>query len=146
MLFILHSVTFSSASSDSDAGSAIAQADQRVNLCYSAVADAEKAGANVTGLLFVLDDAGMLLSKAHLAFQNGDFDSAYNFAVQSNTTLNGFESVANSLRNTAAQQKRLDLAVNVVGSTEGAVAVVIAGLWLWFYLRKRPEKSRSVVG
>ena len=53
--------------SEADATAAVASADQRVNVCYSAVADAEKAGANVSGLLVTLNDAGVLLSEAHLA-------------------------------------------------------------------------------
>lgn len=144
MLFIVRSVTFSYASTESDASSAIVQAEQRIEGCYSAAADAEKAGANVTGLLSVLDDAGMLLSKAKLAFQNGDFDSAYGLAVQSNSTLTGFEAQAGSLRNTAAQQGRVDFLVNVVGSTAGTFAVIVIGLLLWFSLKKRYEKSGSV--
>lgn len=146
MLFIVRSVTFSIASSESDAGLAIAQADQRVEVCYSAAADAEKAGGNVTSQLSVLDDAGMLLSKARLAFQNGDFDSAYSLAVLSSTTLTGFESMAGSLRDTAAQQRRVDFWVNVVGSTVGTFAVIVGGLLLWFSLKRRYEKSGSVAG
>jgi hypothetical protein len=142
VLLIVRSVNFSSASSVSDASSAIAQAEQRISACYSAAGDAEKAGANMTSLLTVLDNAGMLLSEAQLAFQNGNFDSAYTLAVQGNTTLNGFESQADSLRNTAAQQGRTDFLVNVVGSTVAAFAVIAVGLSVWFYLR-RPEKSRS---
>lgn len=146
MLFFVRSVTFSIAPSESNAGLAIAQADQRIEVCYSAAADAEKAGANVTGLLSVLDDVGMLLSKAHLAFQNGDFDSAYSLAVQSNTKLTGFESLAGSLRDTAAQQRRVDFLVNVVGSTAGTFAVIVGGLLVWFSLKRRYEKSGSVAG
>lgn len=144
MLFIVRSVTFSSASSESDAGLAIAQAEQRIDVCYSAAADAEKAGANVTSLLSVLDEAGLLLSRARVAFQNGDFDSAYDLAVQSNTRLNGYESQAFSLGDAAAQQGRVDFLVNVVGSTAGTFAVIVVGLLVWFGLKRRPEKSGSV--
>jgi hypothetical protein len=141
----VRSVTFSYASTASDAGLAIAQAEHRIEVCYSAAADAAKAGANVTGLLSVLNESGMLLSKAKLAFQNGDYDSAYSLAVQSNTTLTGFEAQAGSLRDTAAQQGRMDFLVNVVGSTAGTFAVIVIGLSVWFYLKRRPEKSRNVV-
>jgi hypothetical protein len=141
VLFLVRSVTFSYASSESDASSAIVQADQRIEVCYSVAADAENAGANVTGLLSVLDDAGLLLSKAKLAFQNGDFDSAYSLAVQSNSTLIGFESLAGSLKNTAEQQARVDFWVDFVGSAVGTFAVIFGGVLLWFYLKRRYEKS-----
>jgi hypothetical protein len=140
VLFIVHSVTFSYASTESDASSAIAEAQQRIEVCYSAAADAAKAGANVTGLLSDLDDAGQLLSNASLAFQNGDYDSAYSFAVQSNSTLVGFEENAASLKNTAVQQGRLVFWVDIVGSTVGTFVVIFGGVLLWFYLKRRYVK------
>jgi len=145
VLFVVRGVAFSYASTASDASSAIAEAELRIQVCYSAAADAEKAGANVTGLLSVLDGAGLLLSKASLAFQGGDYDSAYSLAVQSNSTLARFEAQAGSLKNTAVQDGRMDFWVNIVGSTVGTFAVIIIGVLLWFYLKRRPEKSRNVV-
>jgi hypothetical protein len=50
------------------------QADQTIKDCYLAVATADKAGGNVTDLLSTLQYAGMLLSKANLAFERGDFE------------------------------------------------------------------------
>jgi hypothetical protein len=144
VLFFVGSVTFSSASSESDAGLAIAQAEQRIEVCYSAAADAEKAGANVTSLLAILDEAGMNLSEARVAFQNGNFDFAYTLAVQSNATLNGFELNATSLRDRAAQQGRVGFLVNVVGSTVGTFVVIVIGLLVWLSLKKRYERSGSV--
>ena len=117
------------------------QAQQRIEVCYSAAADAAKAGANVSGLLSDLDDAGQLLSKANLAFQNGDYDSAYTLAVQSNSTLIGFESLAGSLKSTAIQQGRVVFWVDIFGSTVGTFAVIFGGLLLWFVLKRRYEKS-----
>jgi len=140
VLFVVRSVSFSYASSESDAGSAIAQAQLRIEVCYSAAADAAKAGANVTSLLSDLDDAGQLLSNASLAFQNGDYDSAYSLAVQSNSTLVGFEANATSLKNTAVQQGSWVFWVDIVGSTVGTFVVIFGGVLLWFYLKKRYEK------
>lgn len=144
VLLIARSVTYSFATSESEASSAITQAQQTINACYSAASNAEKAGANVTSLLSILDEAGMNLSEAQLAFQNGNYGSAYTLAVQSNTTLNGFESQADSLRNTATQQGLADFDVNVVGSTVAAIAVVVIGLLIWTYLKNRPEKPKKV--
>lgn len=134
---MLHWAPFCLASTEAEAGSAIADAEQRVNACYVAVANAEKAGGNVTALLSVLDDAGMLLSKAHLAFQVGDFDSAFAFAGQSKAKLEGFESSASSVRDAAAQARSRDFYVNVVGSAAGTVAVVVVGFVLWRFLKKK---------
>jgi len=140
-LFLMRNITFSYASTAFDASSAIVQAQQRIEVCYSAAADAENAGANVTGLLSVLNESGWLLSRASLAFQNGDYDSAYTLAVQSNSTLTGFEAQATSLKNTAEQQGRVDFWVDIVGSTVGTFVVIFGGVLLWFYLKRRYEKS-----
>jgi hypothetical protein len=134
------------ASTEAEAGSALADAEQRVNVCYVAVADAEKAGGNVTTLLSTLDDAGMLLSKAHLAFQVGDFDSAYDLGVQSEARLDGFDSQANSLKDSAAHQHYLDFMINVVGSAAGTVAVVVAGFAVWFLLKRKYKQTGEVAG
>ncbi|RLI41503.1 hypothetical protein DRO59_06810 [Candidatus Bathyarchaeota archaeon] len=47
-------------------------------------------GQMLRKLLRVLDDAENLLSKAKLAYNNSDFNSAFNFAVQSQDKLNSF--------------------------------------------------------
>ena len=118
----------------------MAEAQQRIEVCYSEAADAARAGANVTALLSDLDDAGQLLSNASLAFQDGDYDSAYSLAVQSNSTLVGFEVNATSLKNTAVQQGRVVFWVDIVGSTVGAFAVIVIGVLLWFHLKRRYVK------
>lgn len=144
MLFTVHSFTVSSAATESDAGSAMAQAQQRIETCYSLAADAAKAGANVTSLLETLDEAGWNLSQAQAAFQNGDFDSASALAVHSSHLLDGFEANASSLKDSASQAARVDFLVNVVGSTAGTFAVIVGGLLVWFILKRKPEKSRKV--
>lgn len=128
--------------SEADASQAISEAEQRVNVCYLAVADAQNAGANASQLLSVLQEAGLLLSKARVAFEKGDFDSAYNLAVQSNSSLNGVDTDANSLRDTARQERSLDFMVNIVGSTVGTFAVLVGGFLAWF-LSKREHTNEG---
>jgi hypothetical protein len=123
--------------SEADATSAVAQADQRVSACYLAVADAQKTGANVSGLLVTLDDAGVLVSEAHLALAYGNFDSASALAGQCVAKLDGFENAAGNLRDSASQARSVDFEVNVVGSAVGAVAVAVGGFLAWGYLKKR---------
>jgi len=124
-------------SSETDARSAVAEASQRVNTCYSAAADAAKAGANVTGLLVTLDDAGGLLSKAELALAKGEFDSASTLAHLSEERLVGFEEAAVGLRDSAVRAGFLDFALSVVGSAVGSIVVVLVGVTVWFYLKRR---------
>lgn len=128
--------------SEAEAKSAIKAADNDVLVCYSAVADASKAGANVTALLITLNEAGGLLSKAKLAYNNSNFTSAFNFAVQSQDKLKGFVGEAEGLRESAMQANYEDFMFNVVGSGVGAVAVLVGGYIVWVILKRR-EKPRG---
>ena len=130
---------------ETEAKLAIAAAEERIVVCYQAVADADKAGANVTVLLVVLNEAGDLLSRAALAYEMGDFDSALDFALQSQERLNGFVVEADVLREAAIQQSYWDFMVNVVGSIVGTVVVICGGFVVWFFLKRRYEKAGSVV-
>jgi len=127
-----------------EAGEAIAEAEAAVLDCYKAVMDAERAGANVTELLGVLNEAGMLLSKSHLAYSIGDFGSARDFAVWCQGNLTGFVEEADDLRDVAMQEGYWDFMVNVVGSAVGAVGVVCSGFAVWFFFKKREESKERI--
>ena len=130
---------------ETDVRSSVAAAEERIVVCYRAVADADEVGANTSALLAVLNEAGLLLSRADLAYEMGDFDSALDFANQSQERLNGFVAQAVVLRETAVHQGYWDFMVNVVGSIVGAAAVVCGGFVVWFLLKRRYEKAGRVV-
>jgi len=136
------SCVFAADGTEGDARAAIAEAKNRVADCYRAVADAESAGANVTGLLNALNEAGMLLSRGYLAYNVGDFGSARDFAVWCSGNLTGVVDEADALKQTAMQERYWDFMVNVVGSAVGSVAIVCGGFAVWFFL-ERCEKSRG---
>jgi hypothetical protein len=121
----------------SDAATAISSAQNTIVNCYDAAKAAEAAGANITGLAGTLNEAGLLLSQAQLAYSQSDFDAAANYAAQSQNKLNGFISQADSLRQAALQRESWDFLVNFVGSIVGAFAVVAAGFAVWFFLKRR---------
>lgn len=54
---------------ETDVRSSIAAAEERIVVCYRAVADADEAGANTSALLAALNEAGELLSRANLAYK-----------------------------------------------------------------------------
>jgi hypothetical protein len=148
--FILASLSISgslsvSASSEADARSAVAVAQGKVVDCYTAVAEAAKAGANVTSLLVRLNDAGELLSQANLAYSAGNFDSARKFAVQSQTRLNGFVGEANASKENALQEQYWNFMVNVVGSLAGTAAVVLGGFVGWRLLKRKHRSAEQAV-
>ena len=118
---------------------AIAEAQQELTVCYQAVANASSAGANVAGLLRVLDQAGENLSQADLAYGIGDNASALIYANQCLNLLiqNNVQTRANALESSASQARFWGFMINVVGSSAGAVAVVICGFVVWTFLKRR---------
>jgi hypothetical protein len=131
--------------SESEAASAIANAENTVNSAYQAVSKAEESGANVSSLLVRLNEAGLFLNRAHMAFKSEDFDSALMFATQSQEKLSGFVADADVLRENTIHDNYLDFLVNVVGSIIGAVSVVCVGFFVWFFLKRKYEKAGSAV-
>ncbi|MEA2089985.1 MAG: hypothetical protein U9O89_04420 [Thermoproteota archaeon] len=123
--------------SEDDVELAIAKAMDRIGVCYQAVADADEAGANITGLLAVLNEAGGLLSRANLAYKEKNFTRAHYFAVKSQEKLDGFVVEADGLKETALQMRYWDFMVNFVGSIVGTVVVVCGGFVVWFLLKKK---------
>jgi len=130
--------------SENEAKTAVKAAESEVLTCYDAAFEAEKAGANVSMLLSVLDEAGWFLSKAKLAYSEEDFDSAVSFANECQSRLNDFVDQATSLRSDAEQAGYLNFMVNFVGSGVGALCIVVGGFALWTFLKRREEARRRV--
>jgi hypothetical protein len=126
-------------SSQEEAELAIQSAEDVVLDCYKAVFEAEKAGANVRGLLEVLNEAGWLLSRSRVAYNNGDFSLAYKYATNCSRMLDGLVAEANSLKLEAENARRMDFLVNYAGSSVGAVAIVVGGYAFWIFLKRREK-------
>jgi hypothetical protein len=125
--------------SPEEAASKIQAAESEVLNCYRAVFDAEKAGANVSGLLKTLNEAGWFLSKAKLAYNGGDYYSAFTNASECLSKLEGFVNQADGLRLEAEEARHSDFLINFVGSAIGSVAVVVGGYAVWIYLKKHTK-------
>ena len=119
------------------AQSAISSAKNTILTCYRAAREAEAAGANITVLTATLNQAASLLSQAEFAYATNDFDTASNLASQSQNVLTNFVGEANALKETATQQRNQDFLVNVVGSLIGTFVVIVAGLVVWIFLKRK---------
>ena len=126
--------------SGEDAWSAISDAESMIADCYMAIVDAERCGANITGLVEVLNEAGLLLSLAKLAYSSGDYENAINYAGECQSMLEGFIDRAEVLRREAQEAGRRDFMFNFVGSGFGALGILIGGYAAWFYLVRREER------
>lgn len=125
--------------SEDEAALRIQTAENKVLNCYRAVFDAEKADANVSSLLNTLNEASWFLSEAKLAYNSGDYNSAFTNASECLSKLEGFTNQADDLRLEAEQAKHLDFMVNFVGSAVGSVAVVLGSYAVWVYLKKHAK-------
>jgi hypothetical protein len=127
--------------SQSQASSALAESEAAVVSAYQVVANASAAGANISTLLVRLNEAGDLLTRAHVAYGLGDFDSALTLANLCQERLVGFVADANMLMEVAVRDRYFDFLINVFGSILGSVWVVCGGFFVWFYLDRRHEKA-----
>lgn len=131
----------------SGASNAISSARRQLVVCYSAAKKAEEAGANITGLTEVLNDSGLLLSRAELALANGDFSGAQEYAIQSQSRLANFVPEAKALLFPAGVQRSQDFLVNVAGSAIGTAAILVGSFALWSFLKKKyPSDGELQVG
>jgi hypothetical protein len=80
-----------------------------------------------------------------VAFENGEYDLAFEFSSNCTGMLAGFTDRAVTLRDSAARERSLDFMVNIVGSVAGTVAVIFAGWVLWVYLKRKYGKAGSAV-
>ncbi len=122
--------------SQTDAASAVASAQNLLFNCYNAAKAAGGTGANVTVLQVALNDAGGSLSNAELAYSNGDYNSAVNYANQCQSALSNFVSEANALKASGEQQQSQSLVI-FVGSIVDALLAVVAGYVIWLLLKKK---------
>ncbi|MGB9914297.1 MAG: hypothetical protein ACPLIG_00745 [Candidatus Bathyarchaeales archaeon] len=144
ILLLAVSVFFPMARADQAAAAvALASAKEQIAACYSAAKAAESAGANITALTAILNDAGELISRAEYDYSISNFDAAQDLAVQSQRLLSDFVAEANALKETAAEQRSQDFMINIVGSTAGTFAVLGVGSAIWVLLRRRERAAEA---
>ena len=119
-----------------EATDAINQAEQDLGSAYSAVADAEKVGVDVTELQAKLSVSGDFLSEANIAFSIGDYENARLLAIESSRGLEEVGSNATRLRGEAETAHSNLMFLTVFGSSIGLFLVIVFGLLGWRFLKK----------
>lgn len=144
VLCLLNVLAISSAVSNVLAADA-SEAAARINLArvevvssYEATAQAEGAGANISVLLEALNQAGLFLSEAELAYTQEKYDVALSLADQSISELDSINDEAARLEAAALDARATDFMINVVGSVLATVCVFAGSFVLWLWLKKRP--------
>jgi hypothetical protein len=124
-------------SSEEEVASSLADAEGAVTMAYLAVLKAERAGANITDLVVALDEAGLLLGRAHVAFRLGDLNEAISLANLSESAGVEIRSDAVRLENltlSGDMQRRL---FTTIESIIGIALVVFLSFWSWRIFKRR---------
>ena len=122
------------------AQTAIISAQNSLKSCYDATKQAQAAGANVDTLMATLNDAAGLLSEAELAYASNDYNSAYTYATQSQSKLNGFISQATALQQNALNNDNQNFIITIL-SIMGSVAILCVGIAAWVNLNRKGRKD-----
>jgi high-affinity Fe2+/Pb2+ permease len=124
-----------------NASSSVASADDAVRQAFNATLDAERAGANVSGLLQRLNQAGDALASAENALKDGDLEAAAGNTSLCTGIAENVSSDADALKASALAEAqsvfRTYLAFSVL--SVNVFVVILALVWLWFkrrYARK----------
>jgi hypothetical protein len=134
--------------SSQDAATAIGGASNVLQAAFVSVADTEKAGVNVSSLLNGLDEAGLALTMAEAASNNGNYSEAVSQAAACETLAEGVEKEAGAMKSGAAGWFSGILSLLVIGASSAIVFIVVLALtWLWFkrYYGRRLSRSRPEV-
>ena len=137
-----------------EASSSVGEADVAVRRAFNATLDAERAGANVSGLILRLNEAGEILAEAEIALKDGNSSEAAGKAVQCIGIAESVKGDADVLKASALDEAQtvfwMSLTFSVVGIP--AFVVVLMLVWHWFkrgYVRKmlgmKPEVAADEV-
>jgi hypothetical protein len=117
-----------------EASSSVGEADVAVRRAFNATLEAEGAGANVSGLIVRLNEAGGILTEAEIALGNGNSSEAASKAVQCIGIAQSVKSDADVLKASALEKARTVFWASLAFSVVGIVAfvVVLMLVWRWF--------------
>jgi len=127
---------FAEASKDV-AASALTDAEGVVVSAYQAVLKAEESGANVSGMLVRLNEAGGILARARMAYSLGDFEGTASLASSSRNIGVEVENAAVELKDLALSERVQRMWFTVIGSVIGVVLIVFGSLWVWRVFKRR---------
>lgn len=124
-------------SRENEAASSLADAEKAVTMAYLAVLKVEGTGANITDLLVALNEAGLLLGRARVAFRLGNLDEAISFAALSENIGVEIQSDAVRLGNSTLSENLQSKVYTTIESVIGVVLVAFLSFWSWRVFKRR---------
>ncbi len=142
VMILANFVSFPAAlASQGSAESQISSAKNLIKDCYLAVKEAEAEGADIGTLMVTLNEAGLLLSEAELAYSVKEYSLADDYARQSRSKLSNLISQAQDLRQTAINAGTQEF-VTLTLSLLASIGILSGGIAAWVVL-KRKERLGS---
>jgi hypothetical protein len=114
-----------------EASSSVGEADVAVRWAFNATLDAERAGANVSGLILRLNEAGEILTEAEMALGNGNSSEAAGKAGQCIGIAESVRSDADVLKASALDGARTVFWASLTFSVVGIVVFVVVLEFVW---------------
>ncbi len=114
-----------------DAVSSVGEADAAVRGAFNATLNAEKAAANVSGLILRLNEAGVLLDEAEVALANGNSSEAARKAGQCIGIAESVKSDADALKASALDQAGTVFWTYLTFSVVSSAVFVVVLLLVW---------------
>jgi hypothetical protein len=131
----------------------VAEADTAVRQAFNATLNAEKAGANVSGLIFRLNEAAGILGEAEIALANGNSTEAASKADECIGIAQSVRSDADILKTSAPNEAKAVFQPSLVFSLAGIAVFVVVLVVVWSrfkrgYIKKtlgmKPEVGSDV--
>jgi hypothetical protein len=136
VLFLVQFIPVCFAVSSVEAADAIRQAGHDLDVAFISVAEAEGAGANVSVFLDKLNQAGVFLSDANLAFRDGDYESSFYHALVCSAKIEGVAHDALSFKINAEIAHRTVLFWTAYISSIGVGLFFVLAFFGWRFLNK----------
>ena len=134
-------VVYPAAAQTDQTASMLQAANNAVNQAFNTVLDAEKAGANVTGLLSQLNVAGGILAQAENAYRTGDSGTAATKADSVLPIAQQVMTAAQSARQTAATLGQNAFWETIAFTAVGSVVFVYVLFLVWRRVKLRYIKN-----
>ncbi|MEM4713773.1 MAG: hypothetical protein QXQ61_04400 [Candidatus Bathyarchaeia archaeon] len=124
------------AAEQEEANQAITKAENDLALAYTAVAEANSAGADVSQLLAKLEFAGALLAEAQNAYRRGDFGKAFLLATNCSDAVNNVVQEATALKTETEENKKQQLLFTAGVSSAFLSILFVSSLFGWRLLKR----------
>lgn len=119
------------AKANDEVSSKIDDADNMLQTAFAGVLQAESSGANVTGLMVKLDEAGQFLTEARVLYSQGNLSEADTNADECFNAANVTVEEAASLKSLALADGQTSFWHALVFSSAASVAFVVASFLIW---------------